>query len=225
MLSYMDLQKLWEPHSCPFTQLDVNKGLSDRYPTSWSVHRGHHFYIWVKTARSVPNMLDYYTRQRRIAPDAPPPYPPHPTSLLGSLLPTRLAIPKVRPPAALFSSSSPPDGATTTPLSWSSLPSTRAPPSFSSAFSFNASPRHAPAPQGPLNGPRNGSRNGPLSSRPLPRRQAPPEPSPEAVAQALAQRRYPGTPLDQPPLGALPPRRPEGHPTERHPKQAGCMVM
>lgn len=27
-------------------QMDVNKSLADRYATSWSVHRGHHFYLW-----------------------------------------------------------------------------------------------------------------------------------------------------------------------------------
>jgi hypothetical protein len=33
---------------CPFRQIDSNRHASDRYPTSWSVQRGHHFYIWKK---------------------------------------------------------------------------------------------------------------------------------------------------------------------------------
>ncbi|CAN0304186.1 unnamed protein product, partial [Discosporangium mesarthrocarpum] len=32
----------------PRTQVDVNRPLSDRFPTSWSVHRGHHFFLWTK---------------------------------------------------------------------------------------------------------------------------------------------------------------------------------
>lgn len=29
-------------------QVDVNRPLSDRFPTSWSVNRGHHFFLWNK---------------------------------------------------------------------------------------------------------------------------------------------------------------------------------
>lgn len=47
MLSYLDLKKIWcgAVNLC-FKQVDINKPLSDRYPTSWSVQRGHHFFLW-----------------------------------------------------------------------------------------------------------------------------------------------------------------------------------
>ena len=51
LLSYLDLKKLWGQACqgvCPFTQMPCNKTLSDRFPTSWSVQRGHHFYLWTK---------------------------------------------------------------------------------------------------------------------------------------------------------------------------------
>jgi hypothetical protein len=49
ILSYLDLRKMWAS-SVPFSfrQLDTNRPVSDRFPTSWSVQRGHHFYIWTK---------------------------------------------------------------------------------------------------------------------------------------------------------------------------------
>lgn len=34
-------------------QVEVNRSLSDRFPTSWSVHRGHHFFLWSKTLPSL----------------------------------------------------------------------------------------------------------------------------------------------------------------------------
>jgi hypothetical protein len=34
--------------SIPFRQMDFNRSLSDRYPATWSVRRGHHFYVWRK---------------------------------------------------------------------------------------------------------------------------------------------------------------------------------
>lgn len=46
-LTYLDLRKLWGA-DMSFRQLDCNRYLSDRFPTSWSVQRGHHFFIWVK---------------------------------------------------------------------------------------------------------------------------------------------------------------------------------
>ena len=88
MLSYIDLSKVWDPHGMPFTQLEANKSLSDRYPTSWSVHRGHHFFIWCKQQRSMANMFEFYTEARRLPPDAAPPYPTHAPSRLRSLLPS-----------------------------------------------------------------------------------------------------------------------------------------
>lgn len=51
-LTYLDLKKTWCPTSFfPFKQLENNKNLSDRFPTSWSVQRGHHFYVWNKVVQ------------------------------------------------------------------------------------------------------------------------------------------------------------------------------
>jgi hypothetical protein len=48
-LTYPDLKKSWPTNVLfPFKQLENNKDLSDRFPTSWSVQRGHHFYVWTK---------------------------------------------------------------------------------------------------------------------------------------------------------------------------------
>jgi hypothetical protein len=48
-LTYLDLKKSWSKNLFfPFKQLENNKNLSDRFPTSWSVQRGHHFYVWAK---------------------------------------------------------------------------------------------------------------------------------------------------------------------------------
>jgi hypothetical protein len=48
-LTYLDLKKTWSKNLLfPFKQLENNKNLSDRFPTSWSVQRGHHFYVWAK---------------------------------------------------------------------------------------------------------------------------------------------------------------------------------
>lgn len=46
ILSYLDFRKLWANTQLTFQQLEVNRHQADRYPTSWSVQRGHHFYIW-----------------------------------------------------------------------------------------------------------------------------------------------------------------------------------
>ena len=59
VLSYLDLRKtsnglssIRDPENLQFSnhfqQLDHNRHLSDRYPTSWSVQRGHHFFLWIK---------------------------------------------------------------------------------------------------------------------------------------------------------------------------------
>jgi len=45
-LSYLDLRKIWSLPTFSFRQLEINKYLSDRYPTSWSVQRGHHFFLF-----------------------------------------------------------------------------------------------------------------------------------------------------------------------------------
>ena len=89
LLSYLDLHKVWDTNngsssssrrSAPFFQLEANTTLADRYPTSWSVHRGHHFFIWCKQAATRPHMYEYYTQRKRLAPDQPPPYPPYVSS-------------------------------------------------------------------------------------------------------------------------------------------------
>lgn len=51
VLSYLDLRRVWGDHGpLPYKQLEVNRNLADRYPTSWSVQRGHHFYLWSKVS-------------------------------------------------------------------------------------------------------------------------------------------------------------------------------
>jgi hypothetical protein len=47
-LSYLDLRRVWASGLLPFKQMENNRHLSDRFPTSWSVQRGHHFYLWTK---------------------------------------------------------------------------------------------------------------------------------------------------------------------------------
>ena len=49
LLTYLDLRKVWQlSGSFPFRQLEANRSFADRYPTSWSVQRGHHFFLWIK---------------------------------------------------------------------------------------------------------------------------------------------------------------------------------
>jgi len=50
MLSYLDFRKIFDLGPLPMKQLDINRPLSDRYPTSWSVQRGHHFFLWIKVS-------------------------------------------------------------------------------------------------------------------------------------------------------------------------------
>lgn len=53
-LTYHDMRKIWALGStCSLQQLEVNKNLTDRFPTSWSVQRGHHFYLWKKVGSSL----------------------------------------------------------------------------------------------------------------------------------------------------------------------------
>ena len=47
-LTYLDLRKIWCGNAFSLKQLEANCPVSDRYPTSWSVQRGHHFYLWIK---------------------------------------------------------------------------------------------------------------------------------------------------------------------------------
>ena len=50
ILTYLDLRLIWpcDEENCQFClkQVDVNRSITDRFPTSWSVQRGHHFYLW-----------------------------------------------------------------------------------------------------------------------------------------------------------------------------------
>jgi hypothetical protein len=52
VLTYHDMKKIWISTAttppCCLQQLEINKNLTDRFPTSWSVQRGHHFYLWKK---------------------------------------------------------------------------------------------------------------------------------------------------------------------------------
>ena len=46
--------KVWQLSGpFPFRQLEANRSFADRYPTSWSVQRGHHFFLWVRSVRSL----------------------------------------------------------------------------------------------------------------------------------------------------------------------------
>ena len=57
LLTYLDLRKVFDMRSrcLPFRQLEDNKNQADRYPTSWSVQRGHHFYLWKKYIKNDQN--------------------------------------------------------------------------------------------------------------------------------------------------------------------------
>lgn len=63
ILTYFDMRRIFETGPLPFKQMDINKHLSDRYPTSWSVQRGHHFYLWnkVKKKHLIPILLLLYS--------------------------------------------------------------------------------------------------------------------------------------------------------------------
>jgi hypothetical protein len=47
-LTYVDLRQIWSGGQCAFRQMEVNRHVTDRYSTSWSVQRGHHFLLWIK---------------------------------------------------------------------------------------------------------------------------------------------------------------------------------
>lgn len=49
-LTYIDLRQMWTGGQCPFRRHESNKFVSDRYSTSWSVQRGHHFFIWTRVS-------------------------------------------------------------------------------------------------------------------------------------------------------------------------------
>lgn len=56
-LTYLDLRKICVHGTFQFRQLESNKSLSDRFPTSWSVQRGHHFFLWTKDSKDSKNMF------------------------------------------------------------------------------------------------------------------------------------------------------------------------
>ena len=59
-LTYVDLRQTWSiGGQCPFKRLDQNKYVSDRYSTSWSVQRGHHFYLWIRVCSFCKHFLSF----------------------------------------------------------------------------------------------------------------------------------------------------------------------
>ena len=49
ILTYMNLRQLWKRSAIMFRQMDINRSPDDRFATSWSMHRGCHFYLWERT--------------------------------------------------------------------------------------------------------------------------------------------------------------------------------
>ena len=49
ILTYLNLFPLWKRAPIIFRQLDVNRSPEDRFATSWSMHRGCHFYLWERS--------------------------------------------------------------------------------------------------------------------------------------------------------------------------------
>ena len=50
ILTYLDLRKIWPDEDFFFRQVSINRSVADRFPTSWSVQRGHHFYLWIMSS-------------------------------------------------------------------------------------------------------------------------------------------------------------------------------
>ena len=67
VLSYMDLRRHWadEAGACPLRQKDYNVSNADRFETSWSVKRGHHFFIWERLTDRAAALLS--AQERRAA--------------------------------------------------------------------------------------------------------------------------------------------------------------
>jgi len=107
VLTYLDLRKVWQlpGRPFPFRQLESNRSFADRYPTSWSVQRGHHLFLWVKVLKSNVN-ASYYSHPSlavqaaagkcfaTLGPVAPPP------SAAKLSATSRVAPPANRPAAA-----------------------------------------------------------------------------------------------------------------------------
>lgn len=51
LLTYLNLGTLFKGANSIFRQMSVNKSLNDRFPTSWSIHRGCHFFLWIKQSK------------------------------------------------------------------------------------------------------------------------------------------------------------------------------
>mmetsp|Transcript_109 Transcript_109/g.514 ORF Transcript_109/g.514 Transcript_109/m.514 type:complete len:657 (-) Transcript_109:452-2422(-) len=67
LLSYLDLEMMWNSDDFPFVQHRENRDLTDRYPTSWSVSRGHHFYLWMRVAEGRAYPLAVRTSRQALA--------------------------------------------------------------------------------------------------------------------------------------------------------------
>lgn len=59
ILTYLNLIPLWKKASLMFRQLDVNRSMNDRFATSWSMHRGCHFFLWERV-----NHNNYFEGQK-----------------------------------------------------------------------------------------------------------------------------------------------------------------
>lgn len=75
LLTYLDLRKVWQfpGRPFPFRQLESNRSFADRYPTSWSVHRGHHLFLWVKVLKPsshAHSAFSYYGQHQLAVPTA-----------------------------------------------------------------------------------------------------------------------------------------------------------
>jgi len=76
-LTYHDIRKIWTLGMFPYKQLDINRHLTDRYPTSWSVQRGHHFFLWRKVHILTPSSFDKSSSEPTSNHSISQPYPTH----------------------------------------------------------------------------------------------------------------------------------------------------
>ena len=65
-LTYLDLRKIWPTDMFPFMQLAINLNVNDRFPTSWTVQRGHHFFLWYASS---PVSISYGGSERIVYKD------------------------------------------------------------------------------------------------------------------------------------------------------------
>ena len=64
VLTYLNLMPLWTRGSSILHQLEVNRPQSDRFATSWSLHRGCHFFLWEKGSRDMFGKLHVVAKER-----------------------------------------------------------------------------------------------------------------------------------------------------------------